>query len=109
MIFKKLENIQYLIPIQKQYKQLILLQIYIEQETVTLFINEEAKGTSNCKLVNRNHKLIMVNLFLLDLEDSDSLVKRISKIIENEIKEQKGGFISMFLGTSGTALYLEIC
>ena len=59
--------------------------------------------------MNCNHKLIIVNLFSFDLEDSDLLIKRISKTIENETKEQKGEFISMFLGTSGTALYLEIC
>ena len=59
--------------------------------------------------VNCNHKLIIVNLFSFDLEDSDLLIKRISKTTENETKEQKGEFISMFLGTSGTALYLEIC
>ena len=59
--------------------------------------------------MNGNHKLIIVNLFSFDLEDPDSLIKRISKTIENETKKQKGGFISMFLGTLGTALYLEIC
>ena len=38
------------------------------------------------------------------LEDSGLLLKRVSDTIQNEVKEQKGGFLSMFLGTSGTSL-----
>ena len=38
------------------------------------------------------------------LEDSNILLKGISKIIKNEAKEQKGGFLSMLLGTLGTSL-----
>ena len=33
------------------------------------------------------------------LEDSNILLKRVTKTIKNEVKEQKGGFLSMFLGT----------
>ena len=38
------------------------------------------------------------------LEDSDSLLKRISKTNQNKAKEQKGEFLSMLLGTLGTSL-----
>ena len=41
------------------------------------------------------------------LEDSNILLKKIPKAIENETKEQKGGFLGMLLGTSGASL-LEI-
>ena len=33
------------------------------------------------------------------LEDSNILLKRVTKTIKNETKEQKGGFLSMLLGT----------
>ena len=33
------------------------------------------------------------------LEDSGSLLKRVSKTIQNKGKEQKRGFLSMLLGT----------
>ena len=33
------------------------------------------------------------------LEDSNILLKGITKTIKNETKEQKGGFLSMLLGT----------
>ena len=36
---------------------------------------------------------------LKSLEDSDLLVKGVSETIQNEAKEQKGGFLSMLLGT----------
>ena len=38
------------------------------------------------------------------LENSGTLLKRVSKTIENETKEQTGGFLSMLLGTLGASL-----
>ena len=38
------------------------------------------------------------------LENSSILLKGVSKTIENETKEQKGGFLSMLLGTIGASL-----
>ena len=38
------------------------------------------------------------------LEHSNVLLKAITKTIENETKEQKGGFLSMLLGTLGASL-----
>ena len=38
------------------------------------------------------------------LEDSNILLKGVNKTIKNEAKEQKGGFLSMLLGTLGASL-----
>ena len=38
------------------------------------------------------------------LEDYGLLIKRVSEIILNEAKEQKGGFLSMFLDTGASLL-----
>ena len=38
------------------------------------------------------------------LEDSNILLKGVSETIKNEIKEQKGGFLSVLLGTLGASL-----
>ena len=38
------------------------------------------------------------------LEDSSLLPERVSKIIQNEVQEQRGGFRSMLLGTLGASL-----
>ena len=38
------------------------------------------------------------------LDDSNILLKGVTKTTENETKEQKGGFLSMLLGTLGASL-----
>ena len=38
------------------------------------------------------------------LENSNILLKGVTKTIKNETKEQKGGFLSMLLGTLGASL-----
>ena len=38
------------------------------------------------------------------LENSNILIKGVTKTIKNETKEQKGGFLSMLLGTLGASL-----
>ena len=38
------------------------------------------------------------------LENSGILLKGVSKTIKNETKEQRGGFLSMLLGTLGASL-----
>ena len=39
------------------------------------------------------------------VEDSGLLLEGVSETIKNEAKEQKGGFLSMLLGTLGTGLF----
>ena len=38
------------------------------------------------------------------LEDSNKLLKGVTKTMKNETKKQKGGFLSMLLGTLGASL-----
>ena len=38
------------------------------------------------------------------LEDSGLLLKGVTETVQNEVKEQKGGFLSMSLGTLGASL-----
>ena len=42
------------------------------------------------------------------LEDSNILLKWVTKTIEDETKEQKGGFLSMLLGTLGASLLVNL-
>ena len=37
------------------------------------------------------------------LEDSGLLLKGVTESVQNEVKEQKGGFLSMLLGTLGAS------
>ena len=41
---------------------------------------------------------------IVSLEDCGLLVKGITETVQNEVKEQKGGFISILLGTLGAIL-----
>ena len=38
------------------------------------------------------------------VKDSGLLLKRVSETVQNEVKEQKGGFLSALLGTLGASL-----
>ena len=38
------------------------------------------------------------------LEDSGLLLKGVTETVQNEVKEQKGGFLGMLLGTLGASL-----
>ena len=39
------------------------------------------------------------------LEDSGLLLKGVTETVQNEVKEQKRGFLSMLLGTLGASLF----
>ena len=63
------------------------------------------------KMRGEGVKLVIVNEDMNDimkiieaLENPGILLKGVSKTIENETKEQKGGFLSMLLGTIGASL-----
>ena len=38
------------------------------------------------------------------LDDSNTLLKGVTETIKSEIKEQKGGFLNMLLGTLGASM-----
>ena len=59
-------------------------------------------GTTTSIISNQEMNDIMkiVQVF----EDSNILLKGVTKTIKNETKEQKGGFLSMLLGTLGASL-----
>ena len=38
------------------------------------------------------------------LEDSGLLLKEVTETVQSEVKEQKGGFLSMLIGTLGASL-----
>ena len=42
------------------------------------------------------------------LEDSGLLVKGLTENVQNEVKEQKGGFLSALLGTLGASLLEDL-
>ena len=59
---------------------------------------------SGIKLIIEEEDMQDIIKIIKELENSDILLKGVSKTIENEIKEQRGGFLSMLLGTLGASL-----
>ena len=59
---------------------------------------------SGIKLIIEEADMKDIIKIIKELENSDILLKGVSKTIENEIKEQRGEFLSMFLGTLGASL-----
>ena len=58
---------------------------------------------SGIKLIIEEEDMQDIIKIIKELENSDILLKGVSKTIENEIKEQRGGFLSMLLGTLGAS------
>ena len=59
---------------------------------------------SGIKLIIEGEDMQDIIKIIKELENSDILLKGVSKTIENEIKEQRGGFLSMLLRTLGASL-----
>ena len=60
-------------------------------------------GTTTLKVSNKEMNDIMK--IVQALEDSNILLKGVTKIIKNQTKEQKGEFLSMLLSTLGASLF----
>ena len=55
-------------------------------------------------LIISNNEMQDIIKIVKSLEDSGLLLKRVTETVQNEVKEQKGGFLSMLLGTLGASL-----
>ena len=56
-------------------------------------------GSRNMTLIISNEEMNDIIKIIQALEDSNILLKGVTKTIKKETKEQKGGFLSMLLGT----------
>ena len=55
-------------------------------------------------LIISNNEMEDIIKIVKSLEDSGLLLKGVTETVQNEVKEQKGGFLSMLLGTLGASL-----
>ena len=67
-------------------------------------IQKKMHGSGATKLIIENEDMNDIMTIIEALENSGILLKGVSKTIENETKEQKGGLLSMLLGTLGASL-----
>ena len=62
-------------------------------------IQKKIHGSDSTTLIISNEEMNDIMKIVQGLEDSNILLKGITKRIKNEKKEQKGGFLSILLGT----------
>ena len=55
-------------------------------------------------LIISNNEMEDISKIVKFLEDSGLLLKWVTETVQNEVKEQKGGFLNMLLGTLGASL-----
>ena len=67
-------------------------------------IHKEILGSGNATLIISNEEMNDVIKIVQALEDFNILLKGVPETVKNETKEQKGGFLSMLLGTLGARL-----
>ena len=61
-------------------------------------------GSGNTTLIISNNEMEDIIKIIKSLEDSGLLLKGVTETVQNEVKEQKGGFLSILLGTLGASL-----
>ena len=67
-------------------------------------IQKKIHGSGTTTLIISIEEMNDIMKIIQALEDSNILLKGVTKTIKNETKEQKGGFLSMLLGTLGASL-----
>ena len=61
-------------------------------------------GDNSTTLIISNNEMKEIMKIVKSLKDSGLLLKGVSETIQNEVKKQKGGFLSMLLGTLRASL-----
>ena len=68
-------------------------------------IHKKILGPGNMTtLIISNDEIHDIIEIVKSIEDFGLLLKGVTETVQNEVKEQKGGFLSMLLGTLGASL-----
>ena len=66
-------------------------------------IHKKKLGSGNTTLIISNDEIHIIKI-IKSIEDSGLLLKVVTETVQNESKEQRGGFLSALLGTLGASL-----
>ena len=80
------------------------LGIAAAASTIDAGILNKIHGSGTTTLIISNEEMNDIMKIVQALEDSNILLKGVTKTIKNETEEEKGGFSSMLLGTLGAIL-----
>ena len=67
-------------------------------------IKKKQHGSGTTTSIISNEEMNDIMKIVQALKDSNILLKGVTKTVKNETKEQKGGYLSMLLGTFGASL-----
>ena len=101
-LVSKLALIKVAAPLAKNI--LTPLEITAAASAIDAEIRRKIHGSGTTTLIISNEEINDIMKIIQALEDSNIWLKGVAKTIKNETKEQKGGFLSMFLGTLGASL-----
>ena len=85
-----------------------LLGIAAAASAIDVGNQKKIHGSGTTTLIISNEEMNDIMKIIWSLKDSNILLKGATKTFENETKEQKGGFLSMLLGTLGTSLLVNL-
>ena len=83
---------------------LIPLGLTVAASAADARIHKKILGSWNTTLTVSNNDMEDLIKIVTSLEDSGLLLKGVNKSVQNEVKEQNGGFLSALLGTLGASL-----
>ena len=87
---------------------LILLGLTAAASAADLGIHKKILGSgNNTTLIISNKDMDDLIKIVKSLEDSGLLLKGVTESVQNEVKEQNGGFLSMLLGTLDASLLVN--
>ena len=78
------------------------MQGYIKKKKKKKILGSGNNNTTTL-IISNNEMEEIIKIFQA-LKDSGLLLKVVTETVQNEVKEQKGGFLSMLLGTLGASL-----
>ena len=89
-------------------KPLELLGLTAASSAIDAGVQKKIYGSGTTTLVISSEEMNDIMKIVQALEDSNILLKDVTKTIKNGTKEQKGGFLSMLLGTFGASLLSDL-
>ena len=85
-------------------KSLRLLNLIAASSAIDVGVQKNIYGSGTTTLIISNEEMNDIMKIVQALEDSNISLKGGTKTIKNETRKQKGGFLSMLLGTLGASL-----
>ena len=104
LLLSKLPGPLMKIPVPLTKSILAPLGITAAASAIDAEIQKKIHGSGTTTLIISNKEMNDIIKIVQALEDSNILLKEVTKRIENETKEQKGGFLGILLGTLGATL-----